>query len=415
MRETKQLEFKQEVNNTFLKTVSAYANFEGGKILFGIQDDGTIIGIEDPYKISLNIENKINDSIQPKPNFTLSVSDKNVITLEISEGLHKPYFYKGKAFRRSDTSTVEVDQIELKRLILQGENIYFEELETTQQSLEFKELSKQLKTHLNVNQFSKDIAKTLGFYTLNGKLNNAAELFADQNTFPGIDIIRFGASISDILDREFFENESILLLYEKAMTVFDRYYRPEKIVGSTRQHIELIPKEAFRETLANALVHRTWDVKSHIRISMYPDYIEINSPGGLPLGVTEEEYRNGFVSQLRNPVIANVLFRLDYIEMFGTGIKRIKESYINSSVKPQFIITDNNISITLPVIDQVAHLTTDEKVIYDILSSGILMASSELANISGFNKTKVVRLLNSLIDKKYVSIIGRGRGTKYKI
>ena len=115
MKETRTLEYKSELTNSFLKTVSAFSNFVTGKILFGIADDGTVIGVDDPDQRCLDIENKINDSISPKPDYVLSINRKtNVITLEVNEGKYKPYLYKGKAYRRSDTASIEVDQIELK-------------------------------------------------------------------------------------------------------------------------------------------------------------------------------------------------------------------------------------------------------------------------------------------------------------
>lgn len=107
MKETKSLEFKSEVTNTFLKTVSAYANYGTGEILFGVRDDGTPCGINNPEKVCLDLENRINDSISPKPDFTLRInSQNNTIALKVSEGLDKPYLYKGKAYKRNDTSTI---------------------------------------------------------------------------------------------------------------------------------------------------------------------------------------------------------------------------------------------------------------------------------------------------------------------
>ncbi len=121
MKESKKLEFKEKLTNTFLKTVSAYANYGSGKILFGVNDNGENVGVINPNQLCLDIENKINDSVTPCPEFTLSINEKTkVVTLSIMEGLHKPYFYKSKAYRRNDTSTVEVDRLELTRLILEG-------------------------------------------------------------------------------------------------------------------------------------------------------------------------------------------------------------------------------------------------------------------------------------------------------
>jgi len=138
MQETKYLEFKEEITNTFLKTVSAFANYGTGKIIFGIDDQGKIKGLSDLKEACLNIENKINDSISPNPDFTLKIDEaKATITLEVKEGMNKPYFYKGKVYKRNDTSTIEVDGIELKRLVLESQNINFEELKSKEQSLTF--------------------------------------------------------------------------------------------------------------------------------------------------------------------------------------------------------------------------------------------------------------------------------------
>ena len=113
MRESRNLEYKESVTNTFLKTVSAFANYGTGEILFGIADDGTVIGIKDAKTACLDIENRINDSIDPVPEYTLSINEKNaVITLRVNEGLHKPYLYKAKAYRRNDSATIAVDRLE---------------------------------------------------------------------------------------------------------------------------------------------------------------------------------------------------------------------------------------------------------------------------------------------------------------
>lgn len=108
MKETKTLEYKEKITNTFLKTVSAYANYETGVIKFGITDSDEVVGLTDPKVTCLNIENKINDSIDPRPNFELTIEAHNVIALKVFEGLEKPYLYKGKAYKRNDTATIYV-------------------------------------------------------------------------------------------------------------------------------------------------------------------------------------------------------------------------------------------------------------------------------------------------------------------
>ena len=129
MRETRTLEFKETITNTFLKTVSAFSNYDGGTIVFGIDDDGKIKGLADAKQSCLDIENKINDSISPQPNYTLEIQNNDqTIKLTVKSGLQKPYLYKSKAYKRNDTATIEVDTLEFSRLILEGQNIRFEEL-----------------------------------------------------------------------------------------------------------------------------------------------------------------------------------------------------------------------------------------------------------------------------------------------
>lgn len=88
-------------------------------------------------------------------------------------------------------------------------------------------------------------------------------------------------------------------MYEKTLEVFQDYYQYEEIQGSDRKKVEKIPEAAFREAIANALIHRVWDVESQIKVSMFDDRIEIISPGGLPSGITEDEYLSGKLSVLK--------------------------------------------------------------------------------------------------------------------
>ena len=414
MKESKELELKSTITNTFLKTVSAFSNYNTGKIIFGVDDNGKIIGLENIEELCLDLENKINDNINPKPDFRfIKDTKKNIITLIVEEGFNKPYLYKGKAYKRNDTSTVEVDRIEFNRLTLLGLNQYYEELKARKQNLKFEVLTKELEEKLSLKNFSKDVLKTLNLYDDKIGYNNAAELFADSNTFSGIDIAKFGKNIDEILDRNLFVNISIISQFQKTLEVFNRYYKYEQILGSERIEKELIPEKAFRETIANALIHRTWDVNSNIRISMYENKIEVSSPGGLPSGISEKEYLNGQISQLRNPILANIFFRLKYIEMFGTGIRRINESYKDYAIKPAFEIFENSIKITLPIITTKLFLTTDEKIVMDILEKGAILSSGEILQITEFKKDKLNRLLKKLIQKNYIDVIGNGRGTKY--
>ncbi len=415
MKENRYLEFKSEITNTFLKTVSAFANFGDGRILFGVGDNGDSIGFADPQKVCLDIENKINDSISPKPDFNLSVNDDNTVCLEVSKGRYTPYLYKGKAYRRSDTATIETDQGELRKLAIEGANLSFEELSYGNNLLTFEALETKMKKTMGIKALSEDVLRTLGFFTEDGEYNNAAAIFSDVNNFYGTDIARFGNSISEIMERETVSRVSVLEQYDKAVSYFKRYYQYEEISGIERKTVELIPEAAYREAVANALIHREWDINSHIRIAMFKDRIEINSPGGLPKGITRREYLSGGISYLRNPILGNVFFRMHYIEMFGTGISRILELYRDAAVKPQFNITENVISVILPVLKTTYDVTEDEAKIISVLKGAYQLSSSEISKSSGFSRAKTIRLLNMLTEKNFVKCTGKGRGTKYQL
>ena len=416
MRETRILEFKETVTNTFLKTVSAFSNYNGGEILFGVDDDGNIKGLSDVKQACLDIENKINDNISPQPNYTLEIQNSDqTIKLNVKSGLQKPYLYKSKAYKRNDTSTIEVDTLEFSRLVLEEKNIRFEELPCKDQKLSFEILQYKLKEKIQIETFNKDTLKTLNLYDDVNGFNNAAGLLADKNHFPGLDIVKFGEDISIIQKRITFENTSVLDIYEKALSVFRDYYQYEVIQGADRKMVEKIPEAAFREAIANALIHRVWDVDSQIRVSMFDDRIEVVSPGGLPSGITEDEYLSGKLSVLRNRNLANVFYRLGFVEIFGTGITRIKQVYFEALIKPSFEVSENAIQIVLPVYEESTNLTEDEKVVYKLLSRNMLKSMSEIAPYISFGKSKTTKLLKDMEQKGVIAIEGKGKGTKYRI
>ena len=415
MRETKTIEFKESVTNSFLKTVSAYANYDGGTVLFGVNDHGQAVGLSDPIQQCLNIENRINDAISPRPEYSLDIREADdVVALTVRPGTSKPYLYRSKAYKRSDASTVEVDNVELTRLILEGQNVTFEQLPAKSQDLEFVYLGELLSKHLALDAFTKDTLKTLELYKEDSGYNNAAAILADRNSFPGVDLAQFGESINVIIRRVTSEGKSALAEFDEALQVFDDLYCYAEVVGATRRTVERVPLTAFREALANALVHRAWDVEARVRISMFNDHIEVVSPGGLPTGISEEEYLVDTVSVRRNPILANVFYRLGIIEAFGTGIRRIKNAYEDSASKPKFEIRENSITVILPVLRQDYALDEDQSVVFDQLSSVRPIGMSELLDRVGLSKSTVHRILRGLIERGLVVMVGSGRGTKYR-
>lgn len=414
MRETATLEFKQQLSKSYLKTVSAYANYGTGKIIFGIADDGKHVGLADPQDTCLRIEHAINDSIDPVPRFELAIEgDTRTVTLTVHEGPDKPYLSSGRAYRRTDTSTVEVSRLEYGRLVLTGEHVSFDALVAKEQDLAFGHLEKELASKLGLKPLDQNSLISLELMTPSGEYCNAAALLADSNHFPGIDIARFGESINIINARHTFEHMSVLEQMQRTLEVFDTYYAYEEIVGFERIAKTLVPREAFREAIANALVHRCWDVRANIKVGMFADRIEITSPGGLPAGITEELYLAGGPSVARNPILANVFFRLGHIERFGTGIPRILDEYAHETVSPSFALRDSSITVMLPV-TVLENVTLDEEAILAVLAKGSALTRSQISEKTQLSKSKAIRTLNALVEKGLVTKVGEGRSVRYE-
>lgn len=420
-REGKNIEFKREFSETFLKTVSAFANYGDGEIFFGIDDEGKPIGISGFRELSLKIENTINDSIDPVPEFSIKnvkSDDKDILCLKIKKGPDLPYFYKNKAYKRSDTATVEVGRTELRRLAIKGSNLNYESLPASKQDLTFSYLEKFLVEKVHIEKLTPDILKTLNLSDLKGDYNIAGELLADNNSlFPAaIDVVKFGPSINQFDYRETIRDCSLLKQFDRALELFLQYYSYEEVRGLQREQIEIIPFRAFKEALANAIIHRVWDVNSLVKISMYDDRLEILSPGGLPEDTSEAEYLMGNVSILRNPIIAGVFFRLGIIEMLGTGIARINKEYKDSLSKPSYRISENCITIILPLVK--AHedeLVKEEYELYTFIRQDGETERKKIQSATGMNKAKAVRTLNKLISKGIIAKSGQGPATRYRL
>ena len=414
-RETRNLEFKLEISKSYLKTVSAFANYGDGEIYFGVDDNGNQVGLYNPKKVAHNIENQINDNIKPSPNFLIEINEKSkVVHLFVYQGLNKPYFYNGKAYKRSDSSTIEVDRFELNRLILEGNNEDYEALPSKNKDLQFNYLENKLIEKLNIVELNIDILKTLSLYSDKSGYNIASELLSDNNSFMGIEYTQFGSDINTIVNHDSFSGLSMIEQFDRIINVFQQLYSYEIINDTQRNRVELIPSLAFREIVANAIVHQVLDIKTSIKVSFFPDFVEVSSPGGLPSGISKEEYLRGQISILRNPIFGNVFFRLGYIEKFGTGIRRIMKSYENSIRKPCFTFSDNSIVVRLPELSmEIGGLSKDESILLNVMTNNKLYKRKEIEDESGFNKDKVVRLLNKLIDAGLITRHGLGPKSKY--
>lgn len=418
MQESPTLEFKGELTDSFLKTVSAFSNYRDGTILFGANDEGETTGLDDVNAAALKIEQKINDSISPVPLFQLEVDEEaRTIAVHVSQGISTPYLYKGVAYKRVHTSSRPVDQLELQRLSIAGQNTSYDDIPSPEQVLAFSVLGAAFQDKAGVESISKDVLRTLRLLRPDGRFTHAAELLADSNQYTGIAWQRIDGRRDGVREHGDLSRRSILQQLDEISQIFTRYYSselPDQPVG--RSEVWDVPPAAFREAVANALVHRAWDIPAPITVSLRDDAITIVSMGGLPSTLTTEEYLNSEITVPRNPVLADIFYRLGIIERFGTGARRIREAYAGHVQQPTFQVTENAISITLPVIlDSAQDEQSDELLILEQLRRGGPLSRQSLQDSTRLSRSRVLAAVRSLQENGAIARHGAGPATKYKV
>lgn len=431
--EKKTVEYKLEYSKTILKTVCAFANFHDGIIVLGIRDDGTIIGVKKINELKLNIENAINDAIIPKPYYEfemLSIEELNLLIVKVYKGDHTPYTYQNKAYMRRDTSTVQVDATMNQNLILAGRNLSFEDLVSAEQNLTFNYFTLLMKKHLQITTMTDDLLKTLGLIEGN-KYNNAAMLLSDENHLRSsvVQLVAFSdTTVNGIKDKITLESCSLLQQFDECMSFYKKHINIGEIIESAyRKTVEEVPIIAYREAVANMLVHRDYSVDVDARIEIFSDRIEIISPGGLPIGLLNEEFVEGRISKARNRKIADIFLRLKIIEKLATGIRRIKEQYIDQEVKPQFLTSENSVVIILPFVNQSAKQRSDhsfvkentlegkENEIYEIIIHSPMIKRLDIQRLINLEKSQTIELINKLRESGKIIKVGNGPATGYKV
>ena len=150
----------------------------------------------------MNVENKINDSIRLQVDYRLHINEQtNIVTLKIFQGLYPPCFYKEKAYKRNDSTSVPVDSLELSRLIQKKKNRSYDSLPSHISNLHFSILEKALQEKIGIEKLTLDLLITLGLREKDGRYTNAGVLFANENDYRGIDLVRCIAEISPILSK----------------------------------------------------------------------------------------------------------------------------------------------------------------------------------------------------------------------
>ena len=321
---------------SWLKSVSAFANTLGGSLFFGIDNDGVVKGLEDVQHVTEAISMKIRDYMDPMPEveaIPLEMEGKHVLQLKVKAGSYTPYYYVGDgqrvAFVRNGDESVPATGEQMARLVLKGSNRTYDSLRTDKrvEDHSFAILANTFKERTG-QDWDRKYLLSFGLVTDDGYLTNAGALFADNcwlsqsrlycTRWDGLE------KTDAINDAEFKGN--ILLLLREAMAFAKANTRKgwEKLPDGRKNKPEYAER-AVLEGCVNHLIHRDYTVMGgEVHLDIYDDRLALTSPGGMYSGQMVQDVPVDDISSLRrNPVLADVMAQLDYMEKRGSGLKKI--------------------------------------------------------------------------------------------
>lgn len=425
--ESATVELKSEVNTDFKKEVIALANTDGGTIYIGINNKGLAIGVSNLDEVMEQIGNMIRDGIKPDLTAYTSIEAVDegggvkIIRVTVLRGVKRPYHLTDKGlkpsgvFVRHGVSSVPATDEAIHQMLRESDGIAFDKSRCLNQELTFSYTEKYF---VDAGlPFTQQNRRTLKLIDADGYYTNAALLLSDQcehsikcAVYDGTGKTKFKAR------KEFFG--SILKQMDEAYEYVDLSNNQNSTFdGLKRIDHPDYPAEAIREALLNAVIHRDYDYSGSIIINVYEDRIEFVSIGGLVKGITVIDIMNG-VSQPRNSIIADVFYRLELIKSYGTGIKKIFESYSGALRKPEIQPAPASFVITLPKITAYQGVISQEEQKQEILR---LIADKgdvsrmDIESSLAISKQIALKLLNELLEERKIEKSGMAKAVRYFI
>ena len=330
------LMLEEKKPKSWLKSVSAFANGSGGSLFFGIDNDGNVKGLDDVQYICETVSSKIRDYMDPLPEVEMipqEIDGLHILQLKVNSGHYTPYYYVGDgqrvAFVRIGDESIPATAEQMVRLVLKGSNKTFDSLVTDYRAEDntFVILANTFKKR-TTQEWNKKFLVSFGLVTNTGVLTNAGALFADDCPLwqSRLYCTRWdGKDKSDAInDAEFTGN--VLLLLREAMNFVKSNTRKgwEKLPNGRKNKPEYAER-AVLEAMVNHFIHRDYTVMGgEVHLDIYDDRLTVTSPGGMYNGLLIQNLDIADVSsERRNPILANVMAQLDYMEKRGSGLTRI--------------------------------------------------------------------------------------------
>lgn len=372
--ESSTLEFKKELPATheqYLKTVVAFANGKGGRIIFGIEDQTcAVVGVqvESVARTLDRISNAIVDGIVPQiiPDIYLeNVDDKVLIVVDIAPGQHTPYYIRKQGpeqgvYLRAGATTRRAENLQRFELVLKGGNMNYDSY--VNQSL-------APATTDEIDKLCRDISelgRTEAPVTVNQLISWGVLKEMDGKLMPTVTFCLFARPYAERFCRiqcaefkgnnkvHFLDNRELDMPVHEMITEAEEYVMRRirtayRIEGIYREELPEIPRPALREIIVNAILHRNYLMPTYIQIAIYDDRIEFYTPGGLPGHLTREQLLNCSCSRLRNPLVADIFHRMKIVEKWGSGIKRIFDAFREAGLPaPRYLVDETSVTVVVP-------------------------------------------------------------------
>ena len=361
--------FEEKKPKSWLKSVSAFANGNGGLLIFGVSNEDIFVGLEDVKGVSEKISEMVKTRMDPVPLTTLEIheeQDKQFIILKVYPGDETPYYYVGDgnriAYIRIGNESVPTNRTDLKRLVLRGNSVSFDSLSSrySYESLSFTKLRSVYRMRTGLELLDSDFV-SFELVDENQMLTNAGVLLADDSPMRhsrlfctrwyGLDKAN---GVMEALDDKEYSGSLISLLQNGMEFVKNNTKKRWKKTGNGRMEMPDYIEQSVHEVLVNAFIHRDYmEIGSEVHIDIFDDRLEVYSPGGMFDGsIVQDLDIDNVSSKRRNPIIADMFSRMHFMERRGSGFKKIKKAYQNAvnyrmDMEPKFWSTGTSFYVRL--------------------------------------------------------------------
>ncbi len=362
------IEFKGKLpsRESLAKTITCFANSDGGKLIVGVSDEGRILGVSDLDGAMRAIDDVAYNRCSPPVTIvqeTVFADGKTVLIVNIPKGTQRPYRTRsGQFYVRSTNRCRQASREEMLRMFQATQSIFFDETPvagTSDVDVDWESFKFFLSKYLEINVPDSDLKryfKNLRLCTEEGTPTVAGILFfgkQPQKLFPHAKIIGAVIPGTDLaippLDRKDILGQ-IPEIIEDTQKFLNLYLKESHKINGFEPELEPeLPSAALREAVVNAIAHRDYTVNAPIRIILFENRVEFHTPGRLPNTVTIDSIRIGGAHVLRNPTIYNLLYKMGMVTDLGSGVRRIIyliQKHVGKDVDMQE--TDSEFLLSLP-------------------------------------------------------------------